>query len=378
MNIWQHILQIPQEINKVRMSENLLYALVWSAIYAVPMLNAEMTARQSLYFDEILLAWIKIMPFFFIFLIHNNIIAPNNLIRTKRYGRYIVGLLILFLATFGLVSFAQTLLMPYARIVLHEYEMLMTHNYVGSDGAIHNPMAITDFSLVWNIVFALFMTTANCGIKFIFKSMRDEQAMEQLRHQSLKVEMEYLKYQINPHFFMNTLNNIHALIDIDSATAKSAVIELSKMMRYVLYESGHESISLKQELHFVENYIELMRIRYDEQVRVSLRRPERLPAESSMPPLLLIVFIENAFKHGVRAVGESYVEIDIKCEDRSIEMTMRNSLSSVERKRDEMGGIGLINVRKRLELLYEDRFELRCERRESEYFVYLKIPNRDA
>lgn len=97
--------------------------------------------------------------------------------------------------------------------------------------------------MYWNVVLGFFMTGANTGIKLIYQSMRDEQQMEELKRQNLEAEMDYLKYQINPHFFMNTLNNIHALIDIDTEYAKSAVIELSKMMRYVLYESGHEIIS---------------------------------------------------------------------------------------------------------------------------------------
>lgn len=90
------------------------------------------------------------------------------------------------------------------------------------------------------------MTGLNMGIKLLYRSLRDEQQMEELKRQNLQAEMDYLRYQINPHFFMNTLNNIHALIDIDTEYAKSAVIELSKMMRYVLYESGSETISLKK------------------------------------------------------------------------------------------------------------------------------------
>lgn len=95
--------------------------------------------------------------------------------------------------------------------------------------------------------------------------------------------MDYLKYQINPHFFMNTLNNIHALIDIDTESAKNAVIELSKMMRYVLYESGREIISLNRDIQFLKNYIELMRIRYTDAVNISVESPGNLPEQLSIP-----------------------------------------------------------------------------------------------
>ena len=109
------------------------------------------------------------------------------------------------------------------------------------------------------------------------ETLRDEQQMEELKRQNLQAEMDYLRYQINPHFFMNTLNNIHALIDIDTEYAKSAVIELSKMMRYVLYESGSETISLKKDIQFIENYIELMRIRYDSSIDICLDYPATIP-----------------------------------------------------------------------------------------------------
>ena len=120
------------------------------------------------------------------------------------------------------------------------------------------------------------MTGLNMGIKLLYRSLRDEQQMEELKRQNLQAEMDYLRYQINPHFFMNTLNNIHALIDIDTEYAKSAVIELSKMMRYVLYESGSETISLKKDIQFIENYIELMRIRYDSSIDICLDYPATL------------------------------------------------------------------------------------------------------
>ena len=148
--------------------------------------------------------------------------------------------------------------------------------------------SFTDLPVYWNIVLGLFMTCANTAIKMMYQSLRDEQAMEELKRQNLQAEMDYLKYQINPHFFMNTLNNIHALIDIDAAYAQDAVIELSKMMRYVLYESGHEAITLEKDIQFMENYIKLMRIRYTNDVDIRVEYPHDLPTQVSIPPLLLI------------------------------------------------------------------------------------------
>ena len=106
------------------------------------------------------------------------------------------------------------------------------------------------------------MVGFNIAVKLFFKSFRDEEMLKELEHQRLQSELQYLKYQINPHFFMNTLNNIHALVDIDTGKAKSTIVELSKLMRYVLYEASNKTILLLREVQFLENYVTLMSLRY--------------------------------------------------------------------------------------------------------------------
>lgn len=351
----------PRLTNKQRTSENILYALLWICILLIPLLNAELTSQSYFYIDDVLTAWLKIAPFFLIFMVHNRYIAPPFL-KSKRYGRYSIVTIGFILAVYVLVDILQENVFRYLPLER------------SSDGV---KMTLTDISIASNMLFGLFMCSAHMGIKLIYKSMRDDQLMETLKHQKLQVEMDYLKYQVNPHFFMNTLNNIHALIDIDSESAKGAVIELSKMMRYVLYESSSDSIPLSRDFNFVENYIELMKIRYDGSVTVKMVKPEVTPEEAKLPPLLLIVFIENAFKHGVRAVGESFIDINISIsgvgQRRELKMTVVNSLSNFD-DRDHKRGIGLLNVRKRLELLYEKSFSLTAQHRESDYYVELKIP----
>ena len=203
--------------------------------------------------------------------------------------------------------------------------------------------------------------------------MRDEQRMVELERQSLQAEMDYLKYQINPHFFMNTLNNIHAMIDIDSEAAKSTVIELSKMMRYVLYDSENAHTNLVQEVQFMENYISLMRIRYMSDVDVHFDVQNPLPATAKVPPLLMIVFVENAFKHGVSYDEPSYVHIDLHCENGNAIFQVRNSRH--KELKVQKGGIGLENVSKRLELLFGKSYKLDIDdSQELEYRVKLSIP----
>ena len=197
--------------------------------------------------------------------------------------------------------------------------------------------------------------------------------MEELKRQNLQAEMDYPRYQINPHFFMNTLNNIHALIDIDTEYAKSAVIELSKMMRYVLYESGSETISLKKDIQFIENYIELMRIRYDSSIDICLDYPATIPNKVAIPPLLLIVFVENAFKHGVSYNHASFIHIRIGYRDDAVTAVISNSRH--EKSRPGTTGIGLENVKKRLALIYQDNYTLSIDDSDpAVYTVKLIIP----
>ena len=171
---------------------------------------------------------------------------------------------------------------------------------------------------------------------------------------------------------MNTLNNIHALVDIDAEVAKQSIIQLSDMMRYVVYDTGGNSISLREDMIFIRNYIELMRIRYTEDVNISFTYQQQLHGRVEVPPLIFIVFVENAFKHGVSYKASSYINIDIKCEEGFVVGRFDNSIG--EKRSDAKPGIGLENVRKRLDLIYGNGYDLKIEDSGSNYCVTLKIP----
>ena len=303
---------------KQTIGENLLYLMVWAAIFLVPVLNSQMMSEMHVNLENVLIAWRQIAPYLIIFVIHNTVLAPRYMLRRK-YGKYLLSDLALIIGVFWLVQI---------------YEEHLADNLVAQAdpqlSEAYRQASFSNLEIYWNIVLGFFMTGANTGIKLIYQSMRDEQKMEALKRQNLQAEMDYLKYQINPHFFMNTLNNIHALIDIDAESAKSAVIELSKMMRYVLYESGRELISLNRDVQFLRNYIELMRIRYTDDVDIRVEYPGNLPEQVTIPPLLLIVFVENAFKHGVSYNHPSFIRIRIDYADGKVAATIGYSLEILE------------------------------------------------
>ncbi len=366
MGVFFHIFAPMKLRTKQTIGENLLYFMVWVVIILVPVLNSKMMSEEHVYFTEVLRAWYKISPYFLIFIIHNSIIAPKYLM-TRSYGKYALWDIVLITAVFMSISLYQDYLIPD-----------ITESLVNRDSVQHGKASFTDLEIYWNVLLGLFMTGANMGIKLIYKSMRDEQEMAELKRQNLQTEMDYLKYQINPHFFMNTLNNIHALIDIDTESAKETVIDLSKMMRYVLYDSGKEVISLSNDIRFLKNYIELMRIRYTDDIDIKFDYPETQSSGISIPPLLLIVFVENAFKHGISYNGRSFIHLDIEYRNNKVYTTIVNSRhrSSVEGRKQ---GIGLDNVRKRLELIYGSNFTLQINDRNAEiYSVKLIIPTINA
>lgn len=336
--------------------ENLLYLMVWMVIILVPVLNSKMLEEVHVSLENILIAWLKIAPYLLIFIIHNSLIAPRLLLRKHRYVWYLVVNLLTITAVFSLVA------------IYEKYAPYDTEPYI-----LNGKASFTDLAIYWNILLGFFMTGLNMGIKLLYRSLRDEQQMEELKRQNLQAEMDYLRYQINPHFFMNTLNNIHALIDIDTEYAKSAVIELSKMMRYVLCESGSETISLKKDIQFIENYIELMRIRYDSSIDICLDYPATIPNKVAIPPLLLIVFVENAFKHGVSYNHASFIHIRIGYRDDAVTAVISNSRH--EKSRPGTTGIGLENVKKRLALIYQDNYTLSIDDSDpAVYTVKLIIP----
>ena len=188
--------------------------------------------------------------------------------------------------------------------------------------------------------------------------------------------LAYLKAQINPHFYMNMLNNIHGMIEIDSERAQSMVLDMSSLMRYMLYDSSRASIRLSEEIAFLNNYLNLMRQRYPEsKVKIARNFPTEEAAGSIMlPPLLFLVFIENAFKHGISYKTFSYIDVSIAIEGDRVEFVCLNSRHPETNNINENSGIGLRNIRQRLSLLYGEKANLSMENGEYEYQVRLSIP----
>lgn len=224
-----------------------------------------------------------------------------------------------------------------------------------------------------NYLLALFVLVFNFGVSIFFRSLTDGERMKELQQENLRSALDYLKYQINPHFLMNTLNNIHALIDIDPAMAQRSLMELSKMMRHVLYDASNNSVSLDQEIVFLNNYIELMRLRLVDDVEVNFEKSG--PCSSMrIPPLILIVFVENAFKYGVSYRSKSLIDIHLEAREGRVYFTCKNTYFGTQDS-SKPSGIGIENVKKRLNLLYQDDYTLHISHDDEFFDVELNIPS---
>jgi LytS/YehU family sensor histidine kinase len=221
------------------------------------------------------------------------------------------------------------------------------------------------------LIILILMLGMNIGIKLYFKSRHDAKQLIALEKENLEQQLEYLKYQINPHFFMNTLNNIHALVDIDPEKAKNTIVELSKMMRFILYEGNKKGVPLTREFDFIRNYITLMQLRYTDKVEVKVELPTEVP-DYELPPLMLITFIENAFKHGISYQHDSFVHVKVGLEGAKLRFLCHNS--KADKPNQEKGGVGLTNVKQRLNLIYGNNFTLNIQDNPETYKVELVIP----
>lgn len=221
------------------------------------------------------------------------------------------------------------------------------------------------------LIVALLLMCVNLGSRYYGRYRAEVRKHELLEKENLKYRLEYLRYQINPHFFMNTLNNIHALVDIDSEKAKDSIVELSKMMRHILYESSGPTIPLSNEIEFLMHYIALMRLRFTNRVKINCKFTDDCKGYE-VPPLLMATVIENAFKHGVSYTSESHIDIDISTGDRGIIFRCENSLKNVTVA--DSCGIGLDNIRNRLALLYGKDYTMDIDSSNDRYTVVLVLP----
>ena len=222
------------------------------------------------------------------------------------------------------------------------------------------------------LIFSFLIVGFDTGLRSGLRWIEAENEKVKLEKENVTNQLALLKTQVSPHFFMNTLNNIHSLVDSNTEEAKEAIIKLSKMMRYLLYETETENTTIKKEVEFLESYVNLMKLRFSEKVRIDLNLPGIIP-EATIPPFLFTSFIENAFKHGISYKNESFVVIDLIPGKERLLFTVKNTKTE-KGPVNEFSGIGIENTRRRLDLLYGNTYHLDIIDSENLFTVNLSIP----
>lgn len=210
-------------------------------------------------------------------------------------------------------------------------------------------------------------------IRHIYDHLKLRQTAQQLRIEKQEAELNYLKSQTNPHFLFNTLNNIYSLAKDKSDLAPESILRLSKILRFMLYETGGAYIGIEQEIKIIDDYIALEKLRYDDSLSVQFKYAIEDP-KLPIPPLLLIPLVENAFKHGVSETrNQPFIDIQLSANQQQLAFLVKNSTDKVpEAERAVKENIGLSNLRRQLELLYRD-YELSVQQAESVFTTRLNI-----
>lgn len=370
--------------------EQTSYWVVWAVLAFLPLIFWDIRdPNQQL---RLIGGWIRILPFFIIFLIHNYILLPRLLLRKHYlvYALVTLGLILLVNYWFIFSDFLHdtiTSIIDKNRGNLQEGAgRVMEHSqrYRDLDGRPghvhrgpgskylrwHGPGYII---YTYNVFISLLLVGFNTVLSFASQWLSQEQNRREAEKAAAESKLTALQNQISPHFFMNTLNNIHALIDYDTEDAKDAVLRLSKMMRYLLYESDHGKTTLRKEIEFMQSYIELMKLRLQPEVDLKATFPSSIP-DVEIYSLLTISFLENAFKHGIDPKGTSHIHILLEVLEDKVHFNCRNSKSMEGDDQSEEGGIGIENARQRLELLYGNDYTLSIYDRPNEFEVDLTFP----
>ena len=337
----------------------LIHLTAWAVIFGMPLFftgpdRPLMTGPQYVRF--------LLVPLSFMLVFYTNyFVFIDRYLTTRRGGRFALSNLLLIL------------------LVMVSVHLLFRYVLPPDPG--HHPPADRPWQdgvrfFLGNATLYALVVGVGVAIRMTGGWYRAEAARKELEHSHTEAELQNLKSQLNPHFLFNTLNNIYSLIQLDTTRAQQAVHDLSRMLRYVLYDSSRATVPLAAEIDFLRDYIELMRIRLPRHVRLFVSLPDA-PSSTPIAPLLFISLVENAFKHGVSYNRRSFIHIEIACTPERVTGTIVNSRNPESGNRPT--GIGLENVRKRLELIYGPRnYTLHIDEQPDTYTVQLEIPTLHA
>lgn len=344
------------QLYKHRLFEVLIHFVSWTLLFLFPLLlsNADLTIFKHDYLHYIVLY----ISFLVVYYANYFVLIDKQLFRHKVWSYILANMLLLGVVCTALQC-AHEAFRPTAQVALE------------ASSGYHPPM----IGKILNDLLSMF---AFWGLSVLGKMVMRWRDVEKLNNDIEKkrteTELNNLKQQLSPHFIFNTLNNIYALVAYDSDKAQQAILQLSGLLRHMLYENKDRYVLVEQEMEFVCNYIELMRLRQTRSTRIDVNISTEICNNCYIAPLLFITLIGNAFKHGIDPTKESYIDVNIVAiNDHTIRCRVANSCHQSVSNKNETSGIGLENLRKQLQLLYPDNHQLCFDITREQYNVELTI-----
>ncbi len=357
-------------MNKIRTKNNklpiIMHMLVWIVLFILPQI---LISRYS--GDNNFIAWgfyVFVFIIGVIFYINYLWLVPKFYMANKKPMYFMLALVVVFCFYFVL-DFSNKALHNPDRDPRPTEERVEAPREQRFQRPPFKLMQIYGYSMLSVVIIGF-----SLGLKAIEQHSASEKRQKELEKEKLNSELAFLKNQVSPHFFFNTLNNIYSLVEINTEDAQAAILKLSKLMRYLLYESEHGKTLLSDEIEFMNNYVDLMQLRVSKKVDVQIDLPKE-NTDLKIPPLLFIPFIENAFKHGISYRDKSFIKVLMETKDRKISFMCMNSMAADKKEKhaENHSGIGLENVKKRLQLLFPGKHVLNVSSADDVFTVSLEI-----
>jgi hypothetical protein len=361
--------------------EIVVFTMIWVAILSIPFFQNRIF--NTIDWGKVVGEWIRVSSFMLIFFVNAYVFVPSLLFK-KKYATYLISILLSILGVIGIIILIQKLILPPQPISMPPMNLgpgmppMELGSKMPAPMGFRTPPPTMEKSIFMtiadNLIISILVVAAGTAFKMMTQWLSEEDRRKDIEKEQLRTEIALLRHQVSPHFFMNTLNNIHALVDINTETAKDAIIRLSTLMRYLLYDTAHGQTSLKKEIEFIESYITLMELRFSDKVKIKMDIPANIP-DIQIPPMLFISFLENAFKHGVSYQQKSFVNFNLAVLENHLVCNIKNSQHKVKENFDKSySGIGLTNIKKSLELLYAKDYSLNIIDNEKDFEIQLTIP----
>lgn len=288
----------------------------------------------------------------------------------KRYVEYILIVLVIFLGLFFIYDLIDQETMPQYR---ESMARKFSNRRSSEQGGYMSKFMFIHFRVIMNIILTTAIYLLSTAYTMISEANRREKEAALLKSEKLNSELKFLKSQINPHFLFNALNNIYALAIIKSDDAAAVILKLSDMLRYIIYDCNEDHVPLKKEITYINNFIDLQKLKEEKQGSVEVDF-DKADGRLHIAPLIFIPFIENSFKHSKIEDHESgWIRLKLETNNKVLRFEVINSIPSTPHSKDAHGGIGLENVKKRLNLLYPGRHDLHIHEDGERFTVQLQI-----